>query len=1162
MENNQPYNNRAMYGGQNQPNSGQPNGQQNSYGQYGQQNTPADFGQRYQGVQPTNSAPTNYPGSSYPQGGQPQYDRNMGGQMLSQSQNYNYPQYEGQPQQYVQPIAAQNYPSMPNYRQDGGVNSMSAHISTGIPQIPERSQQNYGSHHETSAPVGQINMSGQYGMYQRQPDYVQPLERSYGVNAQPTRNEGSMGHTGYGQQPISARPVPPMVSQINVPSQQQNDQNLIGGFLRQNSGQAQMPGMQYNASSTMDASGMNEGMPQFNISGNNNSSQPGFQYSLLSSNQTPNEMNPLPKTADPSGLDIGQLNRMAEYYATNSDYPKAIEYFEKMTSICRENGHAWTALGHCYLLKEDLHKSFQAYQNALYYLENIMDPQLWYGIGILYEKFESYEHAISSLMAVLKMSPNFYQKSEVLSRLGYIFAKTNDLTNAIVYFQNSILTNTFTSKRKVEILIKIGILHEEKGEYQEAQKSYEAALGHEEDNYLIYQHMAWNFYLQGNYIQANEFVNKAEIKNNEAEETYYIKARISQQTGNYEESTRIYSYLLNKNPNSALYWCSLAVLNYEQNLCEQAFEKIISATKLNGSMVESWYNFGILYEKCKQSDEATVAYKKAIDIDPEDNDARSRLISIQSPMYNPDNANLYMKFPHFRISNNLVIDRKYKKPQSQRPMQGVGGMEAESNMQYPTQASDHTDLQNYSHPGLQGNMAAYPAQTQPQNQYEEEKKYSAASNFPSFQSTNPAGQQFKPSTQYAGQFNQNQYQAMEGVPASEFKQAPAAFNQFQPAQPQFSGVSQGVIPQQNYGQPQYPQSSQYPPQAQSFEPSPAAMTQNYGTMNSQFKTAQAQDYAQYQNPNKIMKTEEFEKAPQNYPQPVQAQNTTRSPSVASKQPPMPSMDQNYLRSAVNTYHQTASSTESGQPIIPLNQIAQNLNTQANIPSLQSNLSNTSVGQSQPNMPQGSNMFHMQISNSNSPPNVQQMPSMNVGHQNNAPVQGGYQQNQMSPHNQHVNMARNPAGDTGNAVINTHQNAMQSQQQMNPNIMQHHLNNQQNYQPHSGSFQQVHNNEPVPVQQPSNLGEGQNVNRENMPVQNDQNSGIPAGHAQLQQHPQQMMNVEESKGMNQEVKQEQRETVQLNAPTLVHNKTPIHLEASSFEEQKANIEQFQDNKGNF
>lgn len=91
-----------------------------------------------------------------------------------------------------------------------------------------------------------------------------------------------------------------------------------------------------------------------------------------------------------------------------------------------------------------------------------MDPQLWYGIGILYEKFECFDHSISALLAVLRMSPNFYQKTEVLSRLGHIYAWTNQLDLSIQYFQNSLTGDTQTAKWKIDTLIKIGILFEEK----------------------------------------------------------------------------------------------------------------------------------------------------------------------------------------------------------------------------------------------------------------------------------------------------------------------------------------------------------------------------------------------------------------------------------------------------------------------------------------------------------------------------------------------------------------------------------------------------------------------------------------------------------------------------------------------------------------------------
>ena len=55
---------------------------------------------------------------------------------------------------------------------------------------------------------------------------------------------------------------------------------------------------------------------------------------------------------------VDRINKLAEYCATNGEYQAAIEYYVKLITIDSENGPAWTALGHCYLLVEDLQKSF------------------------------------------------------------------------------------------------------------------------------------------------------------------------------------------------------------------------------------------------------------------------------------------------------------------------------------------------------------------------------------------------------------------------------------------------------------------------------------------------------------------------------------------------------------------------------------------------------------------------------------------------------------------------------------------------------------------------------------------------------------------------------------------------------------------------------------
>jgi general transcriptional corepressor CYC8 len=77
--------------------------------------------------------------------------------------------------------------------------------------------------------------------------------------------------------------------------------------------------------------------------------------------------------------------------------------------------------GHCYLMQDDLQKAYTAYQQALYLLPNPKvylnlaffvslnhcvfqeDPKLWYGIGILYDRYGSLDHAEEAFSSVLRM---------------------------------------------------------------------------------------------------------------------------------------------------------------------------------------------------------------------------------------------------------------------------------------------------------------------------------------------------------------------------------------------------------------------------------------------------------------------------------------------------------------------------------------------------------------------------------------------------------------------------------------------------------------------------------------------------------------------------------------------------------------------------------------
>jgi cytochrome c-type biogenesis protein CcmH/NrfG len=47
-----------------------------------------------------------------------------------------------------------------------------------------------------------------------------------------------------------------------------------------------------------------------------------------------------------------------------------VEYFKRILAIQENNGETWAALGHCYLMMDNLQEAYQAYQQALYHLSN------------------------------------------------------------------------------------------------------------------------------------------------------------------------------------------------------------------------------------------------------------------------------------------------------------------------------------------------------------------------------------------------------------------------------------------------------------------------------------------------------------------------------------------------------------------------------------------------------------------------------------------------------------------------------------------------------------------------------------------------------------------------------------------------------------------------
>lgn len=65
------------------------------------------------------------------------------------------------------------------------------------------------------------------------------------------------------------------------------------------------------------------------------------------------------------------------------------------------------------------------------------EPKLWYGIGILYDRYGSLEHAEEAFSQVMRMEPNFEKANEIYFRLGIIYKQQQKFQQSLEVCRNS-----------------------------------------------------------------------------------------------------------------------------------------------------------------------------------------------------------------------------------------------------------------------------------------------------------------------------------------------------------------------------------------------------------------------------------------------------------------------------------------------------------------------------------------------------------------------------------------------------------------------------------------------------------------------------------------------------------------------------------------------------
>lgn len=89
-------------------------------------------------------------------------------------------------------------------------------------------------------------------------------------------------------------------------------------------------------------------------------------------------------------------------------YNKVVDYASRSLSIDEtgNEGEIWSLIGHSFLQLGQMSRAYSCYQQAIAKAIKKDDPKLWYGIGILYDRYGSVEHAEEAFASVLKLDPS------------------------------------------------------------------------------------------------------------------------------------------------------------------------------------------------------------------------------------------------------------------------------------------------------------------------------------------------------------------------------------------------------------------------------------------------------------------------------------------------------------------------------------------------------------------------------------------------------------------------------------------------------------------------------------------------------------------------------------------------------------------------------------
>eukprot|EP01028_Stygiella_incarcerata_P000660 TRINITY_DN1099_c0_g1_i3.p1 TRINITY_DN1099_c0_g1~~TRINITY_DN1099_c0_g1_i3.p1 ORF type:complete len:495 (+),score=117.97 TRINITY_DN1099_c0_g1_i3:716-2200(+) len=268
------------------------------------------------------------------------------------------------------------------------------------------------------------------------------------------------------------------------------------------------------------------------------------------------------------------------------------------------------------------------------------NPDVWHGIGILYDRMDNPSYALDAFVHVLRLNPSPEKRADTLYRIGVIKKYTQEFDKALACFE-AVLARPSRSVDTIDVKIHMAQVLDLLSNKQRAKKLYEEILEARPDHAKALQQLGW-IHQQSSDPEERELAISYLTKSAEFvpdAETWYMLGRAYMSKRDFSKAYDAYRNAVGIDSTNAVIWCSVGVLFFEMERYRDALEAYTRAIHLNPRFSEVWFDLGTLYEACQQIRDALDAYKRAAELDQDNKEVQMRIEMLTRQMHSISKGN-------------------------------------------------------------------------------------------------------------------------------------------------------------------------------------------------------------------------------------------------------------------------------------------------------------------------------------------------------------------------------------------------------------------------------------------------------------------------------------------------------------------------------------------